>query len=257
MATITIAFVFRNDLTRAKAFLLTSEVQEIMIEQNYLSLTLLLPQPQQLTFPVGLALGVLLGGLITEYYGHIRKTKENRIKVYSRLKGEKSVLSQLYKGVSSYAVRIEYRRALKYYLMEMIESKCRDRPDIKKEIKREMERFEIEKQKLIESHDKAVTDLAKAEEKWYRDIGSAEIRFNNPRLLNLAKEVEDSEKAIVTFMDNLKAENVDIEKGLSITAVDIKIDEKWQIEKEAYANELIDDYDKKINNLLDLLKSNI
>jgi hypothetical protein len=38
-----------------------------MIEQ----LTVLLPQQSQLTFPMGLTLGALLGGVIIEYYGHI------------------------------------------------------------------------------------------------------------------------------------------------------------------------------------------
>jgi hypothetical protein len=80
-------------------------------------LTLLLPQQEQFfTFPVGLALGALLGGIFVEYYGHKRKKDENKIKVYSRLKGEKPLVKELFESVASMNITIEHNRAFKIQL---------------------------------------------------------------------------------------------------------------------------------------------
>ena len=47
------------------------------------------PQNTVLTFPIGLTLGALLSAFIVNEITYKRKSKENKIKLYSRLKGEK------------------------------------------------------------------------------------------------------------------------------------------------------------------------
>jgi hypothetical protein len=190
-------------------------------------LTLLLPQ-QQLTFPVGLALGALLGGIISgviiEYYGHKKKVDEERIKVYSRLKGEKFLLSQLFQSTATYDIYIQVNNRLTNDL------KTKD--DIIKQ-------FDIE---LRRSFERWVIDLAKSRKRFWKDIGFTDILFDNLNINEIAGTIEITENAIETFMDKLDEETK-------------KDPFQWQNEKLKELDGLIKNHKHSVDELLRAIRS--
>jgi hypothetical protein len=215
-------------------------------------LMLLLPQQSQLTFPVGLAVGALLGGLITEYYGHIRKLKENRIKIYSRLRGEKNRVAQLFNSVASYNITIENNNALK----SKLSMEHGNDPNAIVRI-RNIDRVDPDLRML---HDKRITDLDKVRERMEIDLGLAEIRFNNLQLDGFISIIENAEDALDKFHNNLEIEiaNGQFEANISpVSPSGLLIDPVWQTKKERDLKIHVTNLQHAIDGLLSEIKRSL
>jgi hypothetical protein len=170
-----------------------------MVELDYLNVVFQLPQSNIFTFPVGLAVGAIFGALIANEIVYARKTKEERIKLYSRLYGEKFTIVQFFVSVASTAITIANNDALKRYLIEN-----RDKNDA--EAKNIIEKIDTNDSNLRNDHDKGIIDLAKKRERLSKDIGLTKILFKSQQIDGLINIIENSENAIWKFIEDLDME---------------------------------------------------
>ncbi len=211
-------------------------------------------QFQQLTFSAGLTLGALLGGLIgaiftglisilKDNFENNRKRHDDLIKTYSRLKGEKHVLAQLYSNVSSYAIYIENNEVLANFL------KTNKYVDVSLANERR-KKLESEELKIKTIHDEALIDLTKYMSKWWKDLTLIEVYSDNPQLSiyikKYTKNIEDSVRAIEMFEESLASET----KTNPFGDIVGQINPIWQTKKEMDLKVLINSLEASMEETL-------
>ena len=128
-------------------------------------------------------------------------------------------------------------------------------------------RIDRDDPELRKIYDAKIIELARMKEKWGRDSGYAEALFKeHPNLLlkldELAKRIEASEEAIVTFMENLGKE---IENGSFDIKVDLppaatlrlSVEPIWQNNKEKELKLKIKSFEKALDDLLKEIEANL
>jgi hypothetical protein len=139
---------------------------------------MLQPQQQQIfTFPVGLALGALLCGIIIEYYGHKRGLKENKIKAYSRLKGQGFLLCALYKSYGYAFLESQQANETSQKNWE----KIKDKENAEETFTNSQAYRQYEK--AYQRSQELYVDLAKNEREFWEIIGTIEILFPGTKSL--------------------------------------------------------------------------
>jgi hypothetical protein len=128
-------------------------------------LTLLLPQQSPLTFPVGLAVGALLGGIIGVVFAGLMKyamdQKNNLRQAYSQLIGKKFVITAIYMNFLEIALFVYSNIGKKN------EAENYDTPDKEKQI----QKLDRDNEDNIHKYEKLGLDLIKDMESFWKIIG--------------------------------------------------------------------------------------
>ena len=132
-----------------------------------------------------------------------RRRHDDLIKTYSRLKGEKHILAQLYSNVFSYAIYIENNEELVNFLKT---GRYVDDP-IAIERRRKLESEDL---KIKTIHDEALSDLTEYMAKWWKDLTLIEVYSDNSQLSThikkYTKNIVASVRAIEMFKESLTSE---------------------------------------------------
>jgi len=215
--------------------------------------------PISFVLVIGGILGALLTGIINIYILKLKNdqtTEANRIRTYSQLKGNKKTLQQTFMACGDYAAIIEFNQATKSYL----EEKYKDDPLAIEYI----EKIEGIDPKVRQLHDRAIVDLTKARESWWKNVGLIQALCNDrdlvQELIESAKKIEICEKNIEDFIENFddinNQELPDFIEERTKTRVIIK--SPWLKTTEKELHRLIDeDLGANIDALLDIVKENL
>jgi hypothetical protein len=148
----------------------------------------------------GLASGAILGAVYVDHVQYKRKIKNDRIKIYGRLKGEKYRLLDSLHFVASLTINIANNNGFR--LRSSI-SEFGDDPAVYERLKK----INREDFKLRRMRDEYVNDVSKLKERWAKDISFTEILFDNLDLRDNISSIDGAIKAIENFMDTLFGES--------------------------------------------------
>jgi hypothetical protein len=207
-----------------------------------------------LTFPVGLAIGVLLGAIIINLIEYSRKRNENKINVYSRLRGKQVLLLQLYRICGDYSINIKFHRGTINRIKRSEHITCNDIGD--------MEYSEETIKRLSIKFDERIIELAKIREKWWVEMGLAQTLFGNLifKFDPQANNIQNADSSIIRFVNFDSQANIIQNAELSITNFMnnepdnigiIIIDESWRIGEKKILKNLEDKLQKNIDILLE------
>lgn len=226
---------------------------------EYSNLMLILELPQQSTNNIQLALiiGALLGAVITggiQLLINRSKNKNNKtikkIKAYGQLMGQKKEITQLYRFVYTYGIKIYYNEGVIKYIEHMADLAISDRNNQIKEIEDIIEPITI-------IHDRVLFELIQADKIFWETIGLIQSLFAQKKhkadFEMLIRKIEAAQKSLDKFDKKLEEQITD---GLpetywkNIPDGTKKFESSWERTKQAELDRLIEILDGKIDNLL-------
>jgi hypothetical protein len=165
---------------------------------------LLLPQSQQYTFPLGLALGGLIGAILTglinifrDHYEHRRKIINTQIKTYSQLIGRQRSRLQLYDAQFNAQIIGDYNDLLSIItaISRIDYDHISDVSELNTTFIQERINSNFYKEQKIERANSAKYMLLSAEssERFFATLGQIKVLFKDTnRMRDLIKEIENS-----------------------------------------------------------------
>jgi hypothetical protein len=171
-----------------------------------MSLILLFPQSQQpqYTFSLGLALGGLIGAILTglinifrDHYDNIRKIQNSRIKTYSQLIGRQRSRLQMYDAQFNAQIIGDYNDSLSIItaLSRIDFNHVSDESELNTIFIQERVNSNFYKESKVERANSAKYMLLSAEnsERFFASLGQIRVLFKDTdRMKNLIKDIENS-----------------------------------------------------------------
>jgi hypothetical protein len=222
-------------------------------------LTLLLSQQSPLTFPVGLALGALLGGIIGVVFAGLMKyameRKNDLILAYSQLTGKKFSMTQGYADV--------LRLSLYVYYNIGIQKECEKAAKLNEGLDGAKQKFyldqrtkkEEENEYNIAKFEKKGNDLVKVQENFWKTIGIINAIASNKKVDELIEDIRKEEISIMNFQQQIINETKEGLPDYTRDGSDFSAF-KWRKEQEPKLDSHIQQFTGKVDLLTDYVRKN-
>lgn len=221
-------------------------------------LTVLLPQQSSLTFPVGLALGALLGGIIGVVFAGLMKDamerKKELVLAYSQLTGEKFSMIQGYADLLRLSLNVYYNKGLQ---KECEKGANLSEGDIEKQkfYLDQRKKQEDENEYNIVKWEKKGLDLVKIQKEIWSTIGLINAITTNKKVFELIEDIRKEEISLMGFqkqmIDATKEGLPDYTRdGSDFSSL------KWEKEHEPKLSSHIENFAKKFDALIDYVRKN-
>lgn len=215
--------------------------------------------PQIVTI-VAVIVGGLIGGIMPVYLEE-RKVKiqdyQGRQQVYSQLKGQKQLITQLYASFFMATIQLFHCSNIRRVVENRIVSGEKPAGILGDNYYRVID----EELRSAERADNLLLELGKSSQGLWEIIGKIQVLFDDTEnLTNWIKKIEDSEKGFEIFETGLKNERKIRSPDVLVQISNSNfrcVTEDWPEEKEEELKKTIDNFRTKIDGLLEHLKTEI